>query len=118
LRSKTARAIDCAGSGSVAETWGGFDAHGLCGSVTDGGGYAFTMNTFSQAAPLVPLVRYDDRYARAIGKWMLNASNAARLFYPTSVPATNQSSPGWNGDPAGCVAYEGLHKSKPGNYTY
>lgn len=103
------------GWGVIAETWGGLDAHGLCGSVTDGGGYAFTMNTFNQAAPLAPLVRYDDRFARAIGKWMLNASNAARLFYSTSLPAANQSSSGWNGDPAGCVAYEGLHKTKPGN---
>lgn len=103
------------GWGVMAETWGGLDAHGLCGSVTDGSGYAFTMNTFNQASPLVPLVRYDDRYARAIGKWMLNASNAARLFYRTSLPAANQSSPSWNGDLADCVAYEGLHKTKPGN---
>ncbi len=43
-------------------------------------GYAFSMNTFITAMPMVPLVRYEDRYSREIGKWMLNAANAARLI--------------------------------------
>ena len=33
-------------------------------------GYAFSMNTFATAMPMVPLARYEDRYSRAIGKWM------------------------------------------------
>jgi len=39
---------------------------GLVGSMTDGG-YGFAMNTFLQASIILPPVRYDDRYTRAIG---------------------------------------------------
>jgi len=98
----------------VAEAWGGVDCHGLVGGVNRPpsrpatGGYAFAMNTFAMAWPMVPLVRYDERYARAIGKWMLNAANAARLFYPNEHPPERQSCPGWKGDPDGVIAYEGL----------
>jgi hypothetical protein len=74
------------GWGTIAENWGGYSCHGLVGSITDGGGYAFSMNTFGSAGALVPLVRYDDRYSRAIGKWMLNAANSARLFYRDALP--------------------------------
>ena len=72
------------------------------------GGYGFTMNTFVMAWPLVPLVRYDARFARAIGKWMLNAASAARLLYPGAHPPGRQSCPGWKGDPNNVIAYEGL----------
>jgi hypothetical protein len=60
------------------------------------------------AWPLVPLVRYDARFARSIGKWMLNAANAARLLYPAAHPPARQSCPGWKGDPNNVIAYEGL----------
>ncbi len=100
----------------IAERWAGHDCHGLVGAVNRppraaGGGYAFAMNTFVQAWPLTPLVRYDTRFARAIGKWMLNAASAARLFYPGAHPPSRQSCPGWKGDPNNVIAYEGLlHK--------
>jgi hypothetical protein len=106
------------GWGVIASTLGGYDCHGLVGSNTDGGGYAFAMNTFSMAAPLVPLVRYDTRFARSIGKWMLNAANNARLFYSDSLPEDHQSSAFWDGDPGHVVAYEGLRKSRAGNSPY
>jgi len=98
----------------VAERWEGHDCHGLAGAVNrppgrpPGGGYAFTMNTFVMAWPLAALVRYDARFARAIGKWMLNAANAARLFYPNAHPPGRQSCPGWKGDSESVIAYEGL----------
>jgi|GEM_PF-1416664 len=100
--------------GVISANWSGHDCHGLVGGINRpphrkaGGGYAFAMNTFAMAWPMVPMVRYDDRYARAIGKWMLNAANAARLFYPDAHPRERQSCPGWKGDPAGAIAYEGL----------
>jgi hypothetical protein len=97
------------GWGTIAESWGGYSCHGLVGSITDGGGYAFSMNTFASAGALVPLVRYDDRYARAIGKWMLNAANSARLFYRDALPTDHQSSAFWKDD-GGVIAYEGLRK--------
>jgi hypothetical protein len=76
------------------------------------------MNTFTQAGALVPLVRYDPRYARAIGKWMLNLANSARLFYPTELPADHQSCASWKGDPNGVIAYEGLRHEWNGKEPY
>lgn len=95
------------------EAWGGQDAGGLMGFTvpntgSDVRGYAFSMNTFATAMPMVPLARYEDRYARAIGKWMLNAASAARLFYANAHAPQNQSSSFWSGDPTSSVAYEGL----------
>jgi hypothetical protein len=94
------------------QQWGGADVGGLMGftipSATPTRGYAFSMNTFATAMPMVPLARYEDRYSRAIGKWMLNAANAARLFYANAHPPQNQSSEFWTADPKSSVAYEGL----------
>ncbi|HUS08914.1 MAG TPA: hypothetical protein VMZ30_00505 [Pyrinomonadaceae bacterium] len=105
------------GWGTIAEDWGGYSCHGLVGSITDGGGYAFAMNTFASAGALVPLVRYDDRYSRAIGKWMLNAANSARLFYRDALPDDHQSSAFWKDD-GGVIAYEGLRKEWKGRSPY
>ena len=68
------------------------------------------MNTFAQAGALVPVARYDPRYARALGKWMLNLTNAARLFYPGALPLEHESSADWSGDPSHVIAYEGLRR--------
>ena len=105
------------GWGTIAEDWGGYSCHGLVGSITDGGGYAFAMNTFASAGALVPLVRYDDRYSRAIGKWMLNAANSARLFYRDALPNDHQSSAFWQDD-GGVIAYEGVRKEWKGRSPY
>ncbi|MGH9907502.1 MAG: hypothetical protein ACRD8U_18180, partial [Pyrinomonadaceae bacterium] len=105
------------GWGTIAEHWGGYSCHGLVGSITDGGGYGFAMNTFATAGALVPLVRYDDRYSRAIGRWMLNAANSARLFYRDALPNDHQSSAFWKDDP-GVIAYEGLRKEWNGKSPY
>ena len=100
---------DCRGGwGVTVGNWGGYDCDGLLGSIDNRGGYAFAMNTFAQAGALVPLVRYDPRYARAIGKWMLNVANAARLFYPGALPPGHETSAFWQGDPQHVIAYEGL----------
>ena len=106
------------GWGVIADRWGEYDCHGLLGSTTGDGGYAFAMNSFVQAGALVPVARYDDRYARAIGKWMLNAANAARLFYPDAHPTDRQSSSFWKGDPDSVIAYEGLRKWWEGTGPY
>jgi hypothetical protein len=102
------------GWGVTVGRWGDYDCSGLVGSVTDGGGYAFAMNTFVLAGNLAPVARYDDRYARAVGKWLLNAANAARLFYPDELPADRQSGAAWKGDPAHGIAYEGLRREWKG----
>lgn len=104
--------------GVIADRWGRYDASGLVGSLTDTGGYGFAMNTFAQAGAMAPLVRYDNRFARAIGKYMLNAANAARLFYADALPEENQSSAFWKGDPRHVISYEGVRKTWEGKSPY
>jgi len=98
------------GWGIINERWGDFDVHGLQGSWSHNGGFAFLMNTFDMAWPLVPMVRYDPRYAETIGKWMLNVANAARLFYANEIPANHQSLPHYMNITRNVIGYEGLIK--------
>jgi hypothetical protein len=70
------------------------------------------------AIPLIPLVRYDTRFAKDVGKWMLNVANNARLFYPDALSPELQSSAFWKGDPNHVIAYEGLRKSWNGKSPY
>ncbi len=125
------------GWGVIDQRWGDFDCHGLCGSKTDYGqrwdmmntnsdseykedssGYAFAGNTFSMASGLIPLVRYDSSYAREIGKWILNAANNSRLFYPDYHPPVRQSCAFWHDDEKHAIAYEGLRKKWDGQVPY
>ena len=99
------------GWGVIVGKWGDFDVSGLQGSITDGGGYAFLMNSMKMAMPLVPMVKYEPEYARAIGKWMLNNVNAARLFFPNEIPDKNQWLPEMKNFTHSIVAYEGLRYS-------
>jgi hypothetical protein len=98
------------GWGVIAERWGEYDVYGLQGSITDGGGYAFLMNSFDMAWPLVPMVKYDSRFANAIGKWMLNLTNAARLFYPYEIDDQHQWLPAKKEITKNVIAYEGIRK--------
>ncbi len=97
--------------GVTAGRWGDYDCHGLVGEAKFSG-YAFVMNGFQQVSALVPLVRYDDRFARAIGKWVLNCANASRLFYTPFLPDSHQDSEDWSHqyDPEGYIAYEALRQ--------
>ncbi|HQT92805.1 MAG TPA: laminin G, partial [Candidatus Kryptobacter bacterium] len=75
---------------------------------------------FEQIGCLVPLVRYDPQFATAIGKWVLNAANAARLFYPKFLPSVNQdSSYNWamQYDTNSYIAHEEIHQSNPAYTT-
>ncbi|MBN2601667.1 MAG: laminin G, partial [Candidatus Marinimicrobia bacterium] len=91
--------------------WGGYDCDGLVGEALNDG-YAFVMNGFEMASALVPMVRYDDRYARAIGKWVLNLANASRLFYSNYLPADRQDGEAWSYeyDPDACIAHESMRE--------
>ncbi len=98
------------GWGVMLDNWNGYDISGIVGSTTDFGGFGFLMNTFDVMWPLVPMVRYDQRYANVIGKWMLNAANASRLFYPYEIPEEHQTIPEEKEHTKGVIAYEGLIK--------
>ncbi|WP_069660953.1 hypothetical protein [Arcticibacter eurypsychrophilus] len=106
------------GWGFLVGNWNGIDISGTVGSTVDHGGYAFLMNTFDAAWPLVPLVRYQQGYAHAIGKWMLNAVNASRLFYPQYMPKDHQTIPEHASVTKGVIAYEGFAKSSTFDSLY
>jgi len=97
------------GWGVTTGKWGEYDIDGLVGQKKEEQ-YAFAMNTFSQAAALVPIVKYNPAYAKTIGKWILNLANASRLFYGDEHPKNQQSSAIWQGDPDHVICYEGLRK--------
>lgn len=99
------------GWGILQDTWGPYDVSGLQGSITDGGGYAFFMNSAKMVWPMLPLVKYEPQYARAIGKWMNNNVNASRLFYPDEIPSIYQWLPEQKDITKGVIGYEGLRKT-------
>lgn len=107
--------------GSIVGTWGGNDVSGLIGEANDAGNdYAFVMNGFQQAAALAPLPKYDKRYARAIAKWILNVTNASRLFYWNGIQQTNQDSYSWASvnDPDACIPYESMKENWSGKSPF
>ncbi|MEI6412302.1 MAG: LamG-like jellyroll fold domain-containing protein [Bacteroidota bacterium] len=109
------------GWGTAIGTWGGFDVAGLVGEANDAGNdYVFQMNGLHQAAALVPMVRYDKRFARAIGKWMLNLANANRLYYPGFLPSNLQDASAWSNanDPQQVIGYEALRQKYQGLSPY
>jgi hypothetical protein len=96
------------GWGVLVGNWNGTDISGIVGSTVDHGGYGFLMNTYDAAWPLMPMVRYDQSYANAIGKWTLNAANAARFFYPAYMPDDHETIPQLAAVTKGVIAYEGM----------
>ncbi len=104
-------AVGREGWGVLAEKWGGYDVSGMLGSTIDHGGYGFLMNTFGLMMPLSAMMRYDPRYARAVGKWALNASNAARFCYPYDMPDSLQAIPQFKNKTKNVIAYEGIIKT-------
>ncbi|MBK7373750.1 MAG: T9SS type A sorting domain-containing protein [Saprospiraceae bacterium] len=103
--------------GTIVGTWGGLHVSGLVGEANDGGDdYAFQLNGVQQAAALVPMVRYDKRFSKAIGKWVLNLANATRLFYPGYLPASLQDASDWSAlyDPNQVIGYEALRQKLNG----
>lgn len=98
------------GWGVLTGKWNGYDISGFMGSTVDHGGYGFLMNTYDMAWPLIPLVRYDQSFAKTIAKWMLNAANAAKLAYPAHLPAQHQTIPELASVTKGVIAYEGIAK--------
>lgn len=99
------------GWGVTTGRWGEYDISGLQGSILDGGGYAFFMNSVKLTWPLVPMVKYEPQFATAIGKWMLNNVNACRLFYPGEIDDKHQWLPEMKDLTNDNIAYEGLRRT-------
>jgi hypothetical protein len=113
------------GWGAVVGKWNGMDASGLLAAIskegnTDFGDFSFIMNTFQQCGILAPIARYDSRYARALGKYLLNASNSMRWFYAKYLPEENQDCYEWSAknDPNSYIAYEALRQFQDGKSPF
>jgi hypothetical protein len=91
--------------GVTAARWGEYDVSGLVTMYDD---RPYLFETFQLASSLVPLTRYEPRLARAVGKWMLNAANNARLFYPGELPNDYQMIPELKAVSRNLLAYEVL----------
>lgn len=98
------------GWGIIVGKWGDYEVNGLQGSIIDGGGYAFLMNSIKPAWPFVSMVKYEPQYAKAIGKWMLNNANACRLFFPMEIDDEHQWAPEMKNITNDNISYEGLRR--------
>ena len=95
---------------SVARGWspGGVQADGLDmdSRQNDGVGYAFTMGSYQNTAWLTPVARYDQRFARNIGRFLLNAANSCRLLRGIDLDWNHQAHLGWRTN----LVYNGVNK--------
>ena len=99
------------GWGCENSRWGNYDAYGLMGSTTDSSGYAFSMNTYTAAGAIAPVVRYEPQYARLLGRWLLHVAANANLFYPSTLPTNMQSSAAWvQQTGVRSISYEGVRR--------
>lgn len=92
------------------ETWGAFGVDGLMGISN----YSFELESLHLAGAVAPMPRYNQQYARAIGKYILNLANNARLYYSYMHDANHQTCSNWafTYDPNSCIGYEGLKKTR------
>lgn len=108
------------GWGTIVDQWSGLDVSGLVGESESSTDYAFQLNGVQQAAALVPMVRYDKRFARAIAKWVLNLANANRFFYHGFLPSSLQDASAWSEeyDPNQVIGYEAIRETYQGLSPY
>jgi hypothetical protein len=93
-------------------TFGGYAVEGLVGQAND---YAFAMNSFHLASVLAPMVKYDSRYASAIGKYLLHLVNNAKVFFPQTLPLVRQTMTRYLPyDLSGSLCYEGFRRNYNG----
>lgn len=93
--------------------FGGITCDGLDGADWDDkehGFHAFAMGTFQGPAWLVPVARYDARYARDIGRYALHAAASSRLFQGFGLDWEHQDHKDWKDqwDPRNLLSYEAV----------
>jgi len=76
--------------------------------------HAFSMETMIVLPYLLPVVRYDPGFARAIGKYAVNVITNAKWFFSDYVAREAQSRP--DADPA--IPYERLSQNRGGQPIY
>lgn len=95
--------------------WGGREVNGLMGGWrTEPPGQAYSMESMVALLYILPVLRYDPRYATDIGKYALNAAANMRWFYSEYLPNNLQSKP----DFAPAVPYERLSQELNGRSPF
>jgi hypothetical protein len=103
--------IDCLQTGE----WGGREVNGLMGGCcTEPPGTAYSMESMVVLPYVLPVLRYDPRYATDVGRYALNAAANMRWFYTDYLPPELQSKPG----AAPAVPYERLSRDLKGHSPY
>ncbi len=98
------------------DNFAGYPMHGLVGQTGD---YAFSMNSLHLPTTLMPLVKYEPRYASTMGKYMLNLVSNSRVFFAKEHPINKQSMDSYLPfDPYGNIIYEGFRNSWNGVNGY
>jgi hypothetical protein len=98
---------------SAGTRFGGATCDGLDGAYWGGkepGFHAFAMGTLQGPAWLLPVVRYDARYARDIGRYALHAASSARLLQGFGLDWDHQDHKDWKDrwDPQCLLFYEAV----------
>ncbi len=72
--------------------------------------HAFAMGSFQAPAWLVPVARYDQRFARAVARYALHAANSARFFQGIDLDWDHQDHKDWKDvwDPRNLLSYEAV----------
>ena len=97
------------GWGVIRSAWGGYDAYGLSGSLSDTAGYAFAMNTFVTAGALAPVARYAPQYSRALGQYLTAVASNSHMFFGDGLPAALQDDGAYAAQTGlGYLVYEGV----------
>ncbi len=106
------------GWGVLYSNWAGYEVSGLIGTEASRGGAnrAYAKQGFHLVASLVPMVRYDQRFAHTVGKWVLHKASSSRHYYQTFLPDADRDSPFWAGDPNGVIPFESLRGYHPQSY--
>lgn len=77
--------------------------------------YAFTMGSLQGPSWIMPTVRYDQRFARTLARYGLNAANSSRLLQGYSLDWNHQEHKDWKDawDPDNLLFYEALGSNEP-----
>lgn len=98
--------------------FGGIDCAGLDAAkwkLEQGTFHAFTMSSLLGPSWIVPVVRYDQRYAKSIARYALNAANSMRLLQGYQLDRDHQDHGDWKAawDPNYLLFYEALMPWEP-----
>ncbi|WDE99018.1 PA14 domain-containing protein [Lentisphaera profundi] len=96
---------------TAGEEFDGVTVDGLDGAVWKSGNFlCFTMGSLNGPAWLLPALRYDQTYARAIAKYSLNMANSMRLMQGYKQDWNRQDHKDWKDkfDPEYLLFYEAL----------